>query len=167
MRRVGHGRTGHEGGGQSAAAIRGLGYAATVSVEAHSRAGDPHLHGHVMIPNRVLCVDGKERGIATGGTDLMNHSWWLQAQFERRLRALSVERGLVDSWEMDHRTRQWEVTGADPDIMAFYSQGHAAVQAEKLRALGRTAAGDEPPRRPADRQPRQAPRHRPQGRRKS
>ena len=122
MRRVGHGRTGHEGGGQSAAAIRGLGYAATVSVEAHSRALDPHLHGHVMIPNRVLCVDGKERGIATGGTDLMNHSWWLQAQFERRLRALSVERGLVASWEMDHRTRQWEVTGADPDILAFYSQ---------------------------------------------
>ena len=85
-----------------------------------------------MIPNRVLCVDGKERGIATGGTDLMNHAWWLQAQFERRLRALSVERGLVGSWEMDHRTRQWEVTGADPEILAFYSQGHAAVQAEKL-----------------------------------
>jgi len=132
MRRVAHGRSGHEGGGQSATAIRGLGYAATVSVEAHSRAGDPHLHGHVMIPNRVLCMDGKERGIATGGTDLMNHSWWLQAQFERRLRALSVERGLVASWEMDHRTRQWEVTGADPNILAFYSQGHVAVQAEKL-----------------------------------
>lgn len=133
MRRVGHGRSGHEGNGQSAPAIKGLGYAATVSVEAHSRAGDPHLHGHVMIPNRVLCVDGKERGLATGGTDLMNHSWWLQAQFERRLRALSVERGLVAAWEMDHRARQWEVTGADSDIMAFYSQGHAAVQAEKLR----------------------------------
>ncbi len=133
MRRVGHGRSGHEGNGQSAPAIRGLGYAATVSVEAHSRASDPHLHGHVMIPNRVLCIDGKERGLATGGTDLMNHSWWLQAQFERRLRALSIERGLVDSWEMDHSTQQWEVTGADPDIMAFYSQGHAAVQAEALR----------------------------------
>lgn len=133
MRRVGHGRSGHEGGGQSAPAIRGLGYAATVSVEAHSRALDPHLHGHVMIPNRVLCIDGKERGLATGGTDLLNHSWWLQAQFERRVRALSVQRGLVDSWEMDHRTQQWEVTGADPDVMAFYSQGHAAVQAEKLR----------------------------------
>ena len=132
MRRVGHGRSGHEGHGQSAPAIRGLGYAATVSVEAHSRAGDPHLHGHVMIPNRVLCVDGKERAIATGGTDLINHAWWLQAQFERRLRALSVDRGLVASWEMDHRTQQWEVTGADPDVMGFFSQGHAAVHAEKL-----------------------------------
>jgi conjugative relaxase-like TrwC/TraI family protein len=132
MRRVGHGRSGHEGHGQSAPAIRGLGYAATVSVEAHSRHLDPHLHGHVMIPNRVLCVDGKERAIATGGTDLINHAWWLQAQFERRLRAMSVDRGLVASWEMDHRTQQWEVTGADPDIMAFFSQGHAAVHAEKL-----------------------------------
>jgi conjugative relaxase-like TrwC/TraI family protein len=130
MRRVGHARNGHDGDGQVAPAIRGLGYGATVSVEAHSRELDPHLHGHVMIPNRVLCADGKERTFGTGGTDLINHAWWLQAQFERRLRALSVERGLVAAWEMDHRTQQWEVTGADPDVMAFFSQGHAAVQAE-------------------------------------
>ena len=130
MARVAHGRSGHEGDGQVAPAIRGDGYAATVSIESHSRALDPHLHGHVMIPNRVLCVDGKERAIATGGADLVNHAWWLQAEFERRLRALSVERGLVDSWEMDLATGQWEVTGADPDILAFYSQGKAAVRAE-------------------------------------
>ena len=130
MARVAHGRSGHEGDGQVAPAIRGDGYAATVSIESHSRALDPHLHGHVMIPNRVLCVDGKERAIATGGADLVNHAWWLQAEFERRLRALSVERGLIDSWEMDLATGQWEVTGADPDILAFYSQGKAAVRAE-------------------------------------
>ena len=130
MARVAHGRSGHEGDGQVAPAIRGDGYAATVSIESHSRALDPHLHGHVMIPNRVLCVDGKERAIATGGADLVNHAWWLQAEFERRLRALSVERGLIDSWEMDLATGQWEVTGADPDILAFYSQGKAAVRVE-------------------------------------
>jgi hypothetical protein len=117
--RVGHACNGHDGDGWVAPAIRGLGYA-TVSVE--PPRPDPHLHGHVMIPNRVLCVDGKERGLATGGTDLMNHSWWLQAQFERRLRALSIDRGMIAGWEMDHRTRQWEVTGADPDVMAFFSQ---------------------------------------------
>lgn len=130
MVRVGHGRTGHEGDGQRAMTIRGDGYAATVSIESHSRALDPHLHGHVMIPNRVLCVDGKERTLATGGSDLVNHAWWLQAEFERRLRALSVERGLIASWEMDLSTGQWEVTGADPDVLAFYSQGKAAVRAE-------------------------------------
>jgi conjugative relaxase-like TrwC/TraI family protein len=135
MARVGHGRTGHEGDGQRTIAIRGDGYAATVSIESHSRAGDPHLHGHVMIPNRVLCIDGKERAIASGGADLVNHAWWLQAEFERRLRALSVERGLIDSWEMDLATGQWEVTGADPDILAFYSQGKAAVRAEINAAL--------------------------------
>ncbi|MDP1878460.1 MAG: relaxase domain-containing protein, partial [Actinomycetota bacterium] len=130
MARVAHGRTGHEGDGQQSLAIRGDGYAATVSIESHSRAGDPHLHGHVMIPNRVLCIDGKERALATGGADLVNHAWWLQAEFERRLRALSTDRGLVPAWEMDLSTGQWEVTGADPGILAFYSQGKAAVRAE-------------------------------------
>jgi len=130
MARVGHGRTGHEGDGQRTTAIRGDGYAATVSIESHSRAGDPHLHGHVMIPNRVLCIDGKERTLASGGSDLVNHAWWLQAEFERCLRALSVDRGLIASWEMDLATGQWEVSGADPDILAFYSQGKAAVRAE-------------------------------------
>lgn len=140
MRRVAHGRTGHEGDGQSAMRIRGLGYAATVSVEAHSRELDPHLHGHVMIPNRLLCEDGVERTLATGGADLINHAWWLQAQFERRLRMLSVEWGLVDSWEFDLGNAQWEVTGADPQVMAFYSQGHSLVAAAVRDAL----AGDSP-----------------------
>lgn len=135
MARVGHGRTGHSGDGQQATAIRGDGYAATVSIESHSRELDPHLHGHVMIPNRVVCVDGVERAIATGGADLVNHAWWVQAQFERRLRALSVARGLVTGWEMDLTARQWEVAGADPDVMGFFSQGHALVRAAVAEAL--------------------------------
>ena len=129
MARVGQGRTGHSGDGHQAQTIAGDGYAATVSIEAHSRELDPHLHGHVMIPNRLLCADGVERAIATGGADLVNHAWWLQAEFERHLRALSVDRGLVTGWEMDLAGRQWEVAGADPEVMDFYSQGHALVQA--------------------------------------
>ena len=132
MRRVGHGRTGHNGEGP---AIRGDGYAATVSVESHSRELDPHLHGHVMIPNRVLCVDGVERSIGTGGTDLINHAWWLQAQFERLLRRISVERGLVTGWEMDLTSQQWEVAGADRDVLEFFSQGQALVRSAVAEAL--------------------------------
>ena len=56
MAKVAHGRTGHEGDGQKATAIRGLGYAATVSIESYSRELDPHLHGHVMVPNRIICA---------------------------------------------------------------------------------------------------------------
>lgn len=132
MRRVAHGRTGHNGEGP---AIRGDGYAATVSIESHSRALDPHLHGHVMIPNRVLCADGKERGMGSGGSDLVNHAWLIQAEFERHLRRLSIERGLVSGWEMDLANQQWEVAGADRDTMAFFSQGHALVQAAVVDAL--------------------------------
>ncbi len=132
MGRVAHGRTGHNGEGP---AIRGDGYAATVSIESHSRELDPHLHGHVMIPNRVLCADGKERGMGSGGSDLINHAWLIQAEFERHLRRLSIERGLVSGWEMDLASQQWEVAGADRDTMAFFSQGHALVQAAVVDAL--------------------------------
>ena len=135
MARVAHGRTGHEGDGQKAAAIRGLGYAATVSIESYSRELDPHLHGHVMIPNRIICVDGVERTMATGGTDLLNHSWWFQAQFERHLRRISTDRGLVTGWEFDLSGRQWEVAGADPEVMDFYSQAQALVRSETLEEL--------------------------------
>ncbi len=143
MIRVAHGRTGHEGDGQKALPIRGQGYAATVSIESYSRELDPHLHGHVMIPNRVVCVDGVERTMATGGADLVNHSWWFQAQFERHLRQLSTTRGLVTGWEFDLQGRQWEVAGADADVMDFYSQAQALVRAETLEALeGETVGVD-------------------------
>lgn len=135
MRRVAHGRTGHEGDGEQATPIRGDGYAATVSIESYSRELDPHLHAHVMVPNRVVCVDGVERTMATGGSDLVNHAWWFQAEFERRLRALSVERGLVPGWEFDVGNWQWEVAGADPEVMAFYSQAQALVRAATVEDL--------------------------------
>ena len=135
MRRVGHGRTGHEGDGQQATAIRGDGYAATMSIESYSRELDPHLHAHLMIPNRLVCVDGIERTMATGGSDLINHSWWFQAEFERRLRAIAVDRGLVPGWEFHVGTCQWEVAGADPEVMAFFSQAQALVRAEILDDL--------------------------------
>lgn len=141
MARVGHGRTGHSGDGQEAQFIAGNGYAATVSIEAHSRELDPHLHGHVMIPNRVVCADGVERAIATGGADLVNHAWWLQAEFERHLRTLAVERGLVTGWEMDLAARQWEVAGTNPEVMDVYSQGHALVQAAVRDAITHETSG--------------------------
>lgn len=135
MRRVAHGRTGHEGDGHQATGIRGNGYAATMSIESYSRELDPHLHAHVMIPNRVVCVDGVERTLATGGSDLINHTWWFQAEFERRLRAIAVDRELVSGWEFDLNSVQWEVAGANPEVMAFFSQAQALVRAETIEDL--------------------------------
>jgi hypothetical protein len=88
-----------------------------------------------MIPNRVVCVDGVERTMATGGSDLVNHAWLFQAEFERRLRSLSVERGLVTGWHFDVGNWQWEVAGADPQIMAFYSQAQSLVRAATVEDL--------------------------------
>lgn len=135
MARVGNARTGHEGDGQVAQLIDGDGYAATVSIESYSRTLDPHLHGHVMVPNRIVCVDGVERGIANGGRDLITHAPWFQAEFERRLRALSVERGLVGGWEFDTVNQQYEVTGSDPIVRATFSQGAALVAADLAAML--------------------------------
>ena len=134
MARVGNARTGHEGDGQSAELIGGDGYAATVSIESYSRSLDPHLHGHVMFPNRIVCSDGAERGIANGGRDLINHAPWFQAEYERHLRALSVDRGLVPGWEFDTVNQQYEVAGSDPIVRALYSRGGAEVDGE-LAAL--------------------------------
>jgi nucleoside-triphosphatase THEP1 len=134
MRRVGNARTGHEGDGQTANLIDGDGYAATVSIESYSRSLDPHLHGHVLMPNRIVCIDGAERGIANGGRDLINHAPWFQAEFERHLRTLSVDRGLVPGWEFHAGDQQYEVTGSDPIVRALYSQGNADVQ-DELDAL--------------------------------
>lgn len=135
MERVGNARTGHEGDGQSADLIDGDGYAATVSIESYSRSLlDPHLHGHVLMPNRIVCVDGVERGIANGGRDLINHAPWFQAEFERHLRALSVERGLVPGWEFHAGEQQLQVIGSDPVVRALFSQGNADVQ-DELDAL--------------------------------
>ena len=86
------------------------------------------------MPNRIVCVDGVERGIANGGRDLINHAPWFQAEFERHLRALSVERGLVPGWEFHAGDQQYEVIGSDPVVRALYSQGNADVQ-DELDAL--------------------------------
>ncbi|MBK9740979.1 MAG: AAA family ATPase [Actinobacteria bacterium] len=135
MVRIGNGRSGHEGGGQVTRLVDGDGYAATVSVESYSRSLDPHLHGHVMFPNRLVCVDGVERGIANGGRDLINHAPWFQAEFERHLRALSLRRGLVTGWQFETTTLQYEVTGSDPVVRALFSQGSADVRDERLALL--------------------------------
>ena len=74
--------------------------------------------------------------MGSGGSDFINHAWLIQAEFERHLRRLSVDRGLVSGWEMDLANQQWEVAGADRDTMAFFSQGHALVQAAVVDALG-------------------------------
>ncbi|MDP1877336.1 MAG: AAA family ATPase [Actinomycetota bacterium] len=134
MARVGNARTGHEGDGQSAELIDGDGYAATVSIESYSRSLDPHLHGHVMFPNRIVCTDGAERGVANGGRDLINHAPWFQAEYERHLRGLSVDRGLVPGWEFDTVNQQYEVAGSDPIVRALFSRGGADVDGE-LAAL--------------------------------
>ena len=164
MDRVGNARTGHEGDGQSADLIDGDGYAATVSIESYSRSLDPHLHGHVMMPNRIVCVDGVERGIANGGRDLINHAPWFQAEFERHLRALSVERGLVP--RMGVPRRRPAVRGH-----RLRPRRPCPVLPGQRRRAGRTRR---PPRgrdrrphaQPAPRpgRPRQAHRHRHQGR---
>lgn len=50
-----HGRRGHAG----AQRVRTNGFVAAAFRHRTSRAGDPNLHTHVVVPNRVLGVDGK------------------------------------------------------------------------------------------------------------
>ena len=85
-----------------------------------SRAGDPHLHTHVIVPNRQARGGGKL--VAIDGTSLYHEARAAgviyQATLRRELnRSLGVEWALVDG-----ATGMAEVAGVDPKCIAAWSR---------------------------------------------
>ncbi|MEI6624348.1 MAG: relaxase domain-containing protein, partial [Actinomycetes bacterium] len=95
--RVAYGVRGHHGNGATAQAVAGTGFVGTVTVEATSRAGDPHLHAHSMIANLTICEDGTARTIGAGGRDVMAHGDWTAELAQLAYRTESARLGLA-SW---------------------------------------------------------------------
>ena len=83
-----------------------------------SRAGDPHVHSHVLLANRQLCADGKARSL--DGVSLYHEAraagMVYQAVLREELtRQLGVEWGEV-------RTGQADIKGLhDPDLLQAFS----------------------------------------------
>ncbi|UXA21346.1 relaxase domain-containing protein (plasmid) [Mycobacterium sp. SMC-4] len=107
-----------------------------------SRAGDPHLHTHAVVPNRQARADG--RLVSLDGTSLYHEARAAgiiyQATLRRELtRLIGIEWG-----EVDPRTGMAEIAGAHRGDLTSWSQratqlrewasGHLRVECDELSA---------------------------------
>jgi conjugative relaxase-like TrwC/TraI family protein len=101
-----------------------------------SRAGDPHLHTHVVIANRVQARDGQWR---TLDSRALYRSVVAASEAYHGLLADELSRSLGVAW--DQRTRRhsavpaWEIADVPDELIAVFSQRSHAIEAEKNRLV--------------------------------
>ncbi|MHB1865441.1 MAG: MobF family relaxase [Candidatus Saccharimonadales bacterium] len=121
-------RVGHNGVAQ--VAVRGL--IATCYEHYDSRAGDPQLHTHVVIANKVQGEDGKWR--ALDGRP-MHAAVVALSEHYNALLADHLTRSLGVAWEQRgrgaDRNPAWEIAGVPEQLLAEFSSRSAAIDAEK------------------------------------
>ena len=85
-----------------------------------SRAGDPHLHTHVIVPNRQPRVDGKL--VSIDGTSLYHEARAAGVIYQATLRR-ELHRSLGLEWApIDPATGMAELAGVDPASITAWSQ---------------------------------------------
>ena len=128
VRRGAGGHVVYEGGGFVAAAFE----------HRSSRAGDPHLHTHVVLANLTQGPDG--RWSAPDGRPLYAWATSLGALYQAQLRAELAELGL--SW--DHRANGMaEVSDIPRAILRGFSRRRVEIEADQSRAGGTSARSAE------------------------
>ncbi len=126
------GRRGHAG----ARKVDGRGLLAVGFDHRTSRAGDPLLHTHVIVANRVQGPDG--RWTALDGRDLWDHRLAADAIYRGAYqRALS--RSLGVAWTDADRWGNREVAGVPSELLRAFSKRADAIdlEVERLEAQGR------------------------------
>ena len=85
-----------------------------------SRCGDPHLHTHVIVPNRQARADGKL--VSIDATSLYHEAKAAGMIYQATLRhELHTERGF--EWHpVDEHTGMAEIAGIDPESIRAWSQ---------------------------------------------
>lgn len=99
-----------------------------------SRAGDPHLHTHVVVANLVQGADG--RWTSADGRALFAHRLAAGAAYEAQLR-VRLSEALGVTWQRSH-SRQLDLSGFDPLTRSVFSRRHAEI-AEHLAARSLTS----------------------------
>lgn len=85
-----------------------------------SRAGDPHLHTHVIVPNRQARGDG--RLVSIDGTSLYHEAKAAGVIYQATLRR-ELHRSMGYEWlPVDPSTGMAEVAGIDPNSITAWSQ---------------------------------------------
>ncbi|HET6916439.1 MAG TPA: MobF family relaxase, partial [Acidimicrobiales bacterium] len=137
-------RRGHAGAVQEPT----RGYVGAVFVHRTSRAGDPQLHSHVLVANKVQAVsDG--RWLSVDGRELYEVQKAAGMLYKAALRAELTTRLEVAWGEVDGNGGA-EITGVPESLIAEFSKRRAQVEAtaarlvgEKEATLGRSLTGDE------------------------
>ena len=139
-------RVGHAG----AAQIDATGLVAAAFDHRDSRTGDPDLHTHVAVANKVCGVDGKWRALdarnlyALGVAASERYNTRLEDALGRRLGVVFAERPDGAAGKRPVR----EIIGVPPSLTKHFSRRRAAIEGRlaELRAEYRTAHGREPSR---------------------
>ncbi|KPN46516.1 MobF family relaxase [Mycobacterium intracellulare] len=91
-----------------------------------SRAGDPHLHTHVLVPNRQARADGKL--VSIDGTSLYHEAKAAGVIYQATLRR-ELHRSLGLEWApVDPGTGMAEIAGIDPASITAWSQRSTALR---------------------------------------
>ena len=109
-----------------------------------SRAGDPHLHTHVIVPNRQARHDGQL--VSIDGTSLYHEARAAGVIYQATLRR-ELHRSLGVEWNVaDPATGMAEIAGITPETITAWSQ-----RSTQLRqwAAGNLAVADAPHLTPA------------------
>ena len=101
-----------------------------------SREGDPHLHTHLVVANRVQGLDGRWRTLDSRGA-LMPAQVALSEAYDNHLMdALSARLGV--EWHVRSVSRtgreHWEIDGVDDRLLKVFSTRHAQIEAVREEA---------------------------------
>lgn len=97
-----------------------------------SRAGDPNLHTHVVVSNKVQAIgaDGIPRWLALDGQMLYRNKVVLSEQYNTRIEAKLVERmgfSFTDVQTAAGRRSVREIEGVPAELLAAYSSRRTAI----------------------------------------
>ena len=126
-------RRGRDGVEQIATA----GFAAALFDHTTSRTGDPQLHTHALVVNKVRCVDGVWRTI--DGHEVFHHKKAAGVLYQSALRAeLGTRLGVVFGEVSEHG--QAEITGIPDALLTAWSTRTSAVMADAVPTLAEAEA---------------------------
>jgi conjugative relaxase-like TrwC/TraI family protein len=112
--------------------VRTSGFAAALFDHRTSRTGDPQLHTHALVPNKLLCADGIWRTI--DGHELFHHKKAAGVLYQAALRAeLHSRLGVVFAAPTAHG--QAEILGVPTEVMTTWSKRTAQIAAEALPVI--------------------------------
>ncbi|QBX57737.1 conjugal transfer protein [Nocardioides seonyuensis] len=130
-------RAGVSGGDGAVAQVEVAGVAAVAYDHYDSRAGDPQLHTHLVVSNKVQAwLDGRWRSL--DGRPVFASVTALSAHYNALL-ADRLSRELGVEWELrergSDRNAQWEIAGIGEDLVREFSSRSREIDLEKDRLI--------------------------------